>query len=308
MIKHLKNNNVSPGQFLTRYASKPHLPWLIRGHGSPLPEAVVGETKPAVDRAAGGVVYQVQQLPGRVVVIAGMVLRVVGAPGSLQVAVRVVPHYAPFTDPIRLPIIETPGSASLRVGEQDPAMASSGDFDFDRDGIVAGELEWLRQLAVDAGHGEVGETGVVERDADLGFDLPVERIVQESHGFLLALRVDMQDAVPVEAVGAAEVDDIAVEHFAVRFVEGRPLLDDGLGGRGVVEARAAIAGLDTEADEIGKPFVIVLSVLVQRFDGGVRAAVVRLKNRRMKTTKDEDSEEQMNKTTTKDEDTKEQKN
>ena len=33
-----------------------------------------------------------------------------------------------------------------------------------------------------------------------------------------------------------------------------------------------------------------------------------LKNRRMKTTKDEDSEEQMNKTTTKDEDTKEQKN
>ena len=136
-------------------------------------------------------------------------------------------------------------------------MASGGDLDFDRDGIVAGELEWLRRLAVDAGGGEVREAGVVKRDADFGFDLPVERIVQEGHRFLFALRVDMEDAVPVEAIGAAEVDDIAVEHLVVRLVEGRPFLDDGLGGLGVVEARTAVTGLDAETDEIGKPFVIM---------------------------------------------------
>ena len=52
----------------------------------------------------------------------------------------------------------------------------------------------------------------------------------------------MQDAIPVEPVGAAQMGDVAVEHFTVGFIEGHPFLDHRLGVITVEEARTAIAG------------------------------------------------------------------
>ena len=94
-------------------------------------------------------------------------------------------------------------------------MAAGGDFDLERGGLLVVQLHDFRLVAGDGGFGLAGEPGIVQGHTDLPLDLLGQRIVEEGQRLLPALRVDMDDAVPVLAVGTAQVDDVAVQHFAV---------------------------------------------------------------------------------------------
>lgn len=89
----------------------------------------------------------------------------------------------------------------------------------------------------------------------------------------------MQHPVDVAAIGAAAMDEIAFEDVAVGFEPVDGLLDHCLSVIGVVEAGAAVAGLDAEGQVADHHGAVVVQVLVERFDGGGRSAAVVLGQR-----------------------------
>ena len=114
--------------------------------------------------------------------------------------------------------------------------------------VLGVEGEGLGWLVGEVGGGGLAEAGVVEGDAEGAGDGGGEWVVEAGHALVGAGGVGVEDAVPIAAVGAAEVDDGAVvEDGAMLFVEGDPAGDEFFGFWGVVEARAAVAGLDAVA-------------------------------------------------------------
>lgn len=118
----------------------------------------------------------------------------------------------------------------------------------------------------------VGQAGVVEGQDERRLGLTIPWVEHEGQALGLQLRVDVEHGVEVAAVGPAHVDHVGVEDRPVLLVELRPLLDHGLGGLGVVEAPAAVAGLDAGAKVLGEVGLVGVEMLGQRLDQGARPA------------------------------------
>ena len=103
-------------------------------------------------------------------------------------------------------------------------------------------------VVVFVGYGDLfGFAGVIERDVQDFFSGAVEGIERHDEGFFFELRIYVEIEIDVACVRAARVDEVGIQNGAMFFVEGSPFFDEGFGFVGVVEAWAAVAGLDAGA-------------------------------------------------------------
>lgn len=92
-----------------------------------------------------------------------------------------------------------------------PGAGAGGDGDGEPDGVVAGDGEGGRGLGVAVAKSDLFvEAGVVDGDGEGFGDGGAEGVVEHQQTFLRQGVIDVEKAIPVGAVGAAEVDDIAM--------------------------------------------------------------------------------------------------
>ena len=99
--------------------------------------------------------------------------------------------------------------ASGLLGEEDPGAALGGDGEFESGGGGRVERYGLGRAAVHRDVGLGDKAGIVERDADVAGEILGERVIEHGQAFFAALRIGVEDAIPIEAAGTAQVDDIA---------------------------------------------------------------------------------------------------
>src|SRR6185369_9701548 len=76
----------------------------------------------------------------------------------------------------------------------------------------------------------------------------------------------MQPAVPISAIGSAEVEEVAIQDSAVMLIKIHPRIHERFSLLLIIKARPAVTRLNAGAEEIRQARLVMRQVLFERFD------------------------------------------